>query len=119
MTLLFGYNSAGKSALVRALPLLSASCGGGNVGPLALDAEAMRKPTYADIATRISSRNKLAFGLTWDDDDQPVRTLEIALRAEDKGHLVSELFARGADGAELLHLIDVPGEQGKYEIAVP
>ena len=119
LTLLFGYNSAGKSALVRTLPLLAASCGGGNVGPLALDAEALRKPTYADVATRISSRNKLAFGLTWDDDDQPVRTLDIALRAEDKGHLVSELVASGVDGAELLHLIDVPGELGRYEVTVP
>ncbi|WP_437568315.1 AAA family ATPase [Sorangium sp. So ce542] len=119
LTLLFGYNSAGKSALVRALPLLSASCGGGNVGPLALDAEALRKPTYADIATRISSRNKLAFGLTWNDDECPITNIEITLREDDKRHLVSELFARGADGAELLHAIDVPGETGRYEITVP
>ncbi|XXT22389.1 AAA family ATPase [Sorangium sp. So ce429] len=104
---------------MRALPLLSASSGGGNVGPLALDAEGMRKPTYADIATRISSRNKLAFCLTWDDDEHPVRTIEIVLREDDKRHLVSEFFARGADGSELLHAIDVPGEPGRYEVTAP
>ncbi|WP_437793724.1 AAA family ATPase [Sorangium sp. So ce693] len=119
LTLLFGYNSAGKSALVRALPLLSASSGGANVGPLALKAEGMREPTYADIATRLSSRNRLVFGLTWDDDEQPVRAIEISLREDDKRHLVSEFFARGADGAELLHAIDVPGEPGRYEITAP
>ncbi len=119
LTLLFGYNSAGKSALLRTLPLLSASCGGGNVGPLSLDADVMREATYADVATRLSARNKLVLGLSWDDDEQPVRNIEIVLREEDKRHLVSELFARGTNGAELLRAIDVPGEPGRYEVTVP
>ncbi|MEO7331862.1 MAG: AAA family ATPase [Minicystis sp.] len=119
LTLFFGYNSAGKSALLRALALVSASCGGGNVGPLSLDADMMRKAAYGDLATRLSSRNRLVFGLSWDDDEHPVRGLEIMLREEDKRHLVSEFFARAADGTEMLHAIDIPGELGRYEITVP
>lgn len=119
LTLLFGYNSAGKSALMRALALLSASCGGGNVGPLSLDAAMMREASYDDVATRLSSRNKLVLGLRWDDDEQPVRGIDIVLREEDKRHLVSEFFARGAGDTELLHAIDVPGEPGRYVVTVP
>lgn len=119
LTLLFGYNSAGKSALLRALPLLSASVGGANVGPLALDAEVARKATYADVATRISKRNELVFGLAWDDEDHVVRSIDVVLREEDKRHLVSELIARGADGATMLRAIDVPEDPGRYEVTIP
>lgn len=119
ITLLYGYNSAGKSALLRALPLLAASTGGGSVGPLALDAEVARKATYPDIATRWTSRNELIFVLAWDDEENAVREIEIRLRAEDKAHLVSELVARDGQGAELVQLIDVPGERGRYTAILP
>lgn len=118
LTLLFGYNSAGKSALMRALALVSASCGGGNVGPLSLDADVMREAAYSDVATRLAARNRLVLGLTWDDDEAPVRAIEIVLREEDKRHLVSELFARDAEGTVLLHAIDIPGELGRYDVTV-
>ncbi|MFO0590239.1 MAG: AAA family ATPase [Polyangiaceae bacterium] len=119
LTLLFGYNSAGKSALLRALPFLAASVGGGKVGPLALDAEAARQATYKDVASRFASRNELAFVLTWDDDAHPVHEIEIRLREEDKAHLVSEFVARDAGGAQILKLVDVPGERGRYTAMMP
>lgn len=119
LTLLFGYNSAGKSALLRVLPFLAASVGGAKVGPLALDAEVARQATYKDVASRFTSRNELAFVLTWDDDEHPVREIEVRLREEDKAHLVSELVARDADGGEILRLVDVPGERGRYTAEMP
>ncbi len=70
LTLLFGYNSAGKSALLRALPLLSASSGGAGVGPLALDSDVARGATYSEIRSRSTPRNDLAFDAAWDDDEQ-------------------------------------------------
>ena len=40
LTLLFGYNSAGKSALLRFLPIIGASSSSGQISPLALDTAA-------------------------------------------------------------------------------
>lgn len=37
----------------------------------------MRKAAYGDVATRLSSRNRLAFGLTWDDDEHPVHSNDL------------------------------------------
>ncbi len=119
LPLLFGATSAGKSALLRALPFLAASAGGGKVGPLALDAEVARQATYKDVASRFTSRNELVFVLTWDDDEHAVREIEVRLREEDKAHLVSELVARDAGGVEILHLVDVPGERGRYTAEMP
>ena len=42
LTLFFGYNSAGKSALIRALPLLRDSTRSDLLGPLDLDSETVR-----------------------------------------------------------------------------
>lgn len=65
LTLLFGYNSAGKSALLRALPLLAASMDPDSPGPLALGSEAARGATFADIKSHLVAGNILSFGLEW------------------------------------------------------
>lgn len=65
LTLLFGYNSAGKSALLRALPLLRDSTLGTQSEPLALLSPAARGASFADIRSRFSSSPALSFELKW------------------------------------------------------
>jgi hypothetical protein len=56
LTLLFGYNNSGKSALVRALPLIADSMKPDVTGPLNLASEAVRKTTFDGLATKGSAR---------------------------------------------------------------
>ena len=117
LTLLFGYNSAGKSALLRALPLLAASSGGATLGPLALDAEVAREATYKEIRTRLKPGSDLMLAAAWDDDLYPVRQVEVHLRADnDRSHVVDRLVLRDAAGSEIVRATDVPGEPGRYQV---
>jgi hypothetical protein len=63
LTLLFGYNSAGKSAAIRLLPILAASASRAAAATLALDAEAARGASFRDILSRQSAGTTLAVGL--------------------------------------------------------
>lgn len=67
ITLFFGYNSAGKSALIRSLPLIAASCGLDASPGLALDCAAARGSSFRDILSRHSTSAELTFGLRWPD----------------------------------------------------
>lgn len=67
LTLFFGYNSVGKSSLLRSLPLLASSAIPRAATPLALDAAAARGASFADICSRLSDRRELEFRLQWDD----------------------------------------------------
>jgi hypothetical protein len=49
VTLLFGINNAGKSALLRALPLLGDSVGMEDSGPLDLESSALRGSSFRDL----------------------------------------------------------------------
>lgn len=65
LTLFFGYNSAGKSALVRALPLLCDSVRSDIISPFNLDSETVRDATFDDLSSRFSRRSEVRFALTW------------------------------------------------------
>lgn len=65
LTLLFGYNSAGKSALLRWLPIVAASMDRDATSALALDNDAARNASFDDILSRYSSSDKLSLGLRW------------------------------------------------------
>jgi predicted ATPase len=69
LTLLFGYNSAGKSALLRFLPIISASTSTGQLTPLALDTAAARGASFRDILSRQGSSPSLRLGLEWEESD--------------------------------------------------
>jgi hypothetical protein len=59
LTVLFGKNSAGKSALLRAVPLIGASCAGAadnRTGPLALEHAAAMGARYTDLRTHLIAR---------------------------------------------------------------
>ena len=107
ITLLFGLNSSGKSALARALPLLRDSLIGSGRLPLALDTSVARGATYKEIASRLSERNALVFSLSWSTDTGPSR-LSIQLRdmPEQGRHIVEE--ARLEVGTEAIKLLFEP-----------
>ncbi|WP_437894430.1 AAA family ATPase [Sorangium sp. So ce124] len=117
LTLLFGYNSAGKSALARALPLVAASCGGAAFGPLALDAGVARGATYRDFVCRFEPGDRLSFRVAWDDGPEDVREVEWSLRGDEvRGHVLDTFATRSSAGAETLRLRDDLETLGQYEI---
>jgi predicted ATPase len=73
LTLLFGYNNAGKSALLRALPLLADSLKGTSEAPIALDSKAARGATFRDLLTNdsLSPSRKLTVEVLFRPDTRP------------------------------------------------
>ena len=74
VTLLYGVNNAGKSALLRALPLLADSLGGDVAGPLDLESPAMRGGSFADLRwkgppAREDADSHLGMSFHWGEDD--------------------------------------------------
>jgi predicted ATPase len=65
LTLLYGFNSVGKSALLRALPMLAASADGRQYSPIALNSRATRGAAFSDLICRGSSSNSINFSLEW------------------------------------------------------
>jgi predicted ATPase len=66
LTLLFGYNNSGKSALLRVLPLLADSVGTPRGSPLNLDSAAVRGASFRDLCSQLGSRRQIDFTLSWD-----------------------------------------------------
>ena len=66
LTLLFGYNSAGKSALLRFLPLAAASTSPDQTTPLALGTPASRGASFRDLLPRQGSSPTLKLALEWE-----------------------------------------------------
>lgn len=65
LTLFFGWNSGGKSALVRFLPLIAESVR--NAGaPIWLAGEVGRGATWSELVCRSTQRDVLRFGIRWD-----------------------------------------------------
>lgn len=120
MTLVFGYNSQGKSALIRALPLLAAS-----VRPDASDALEVRSPaargaTFEEMMSKYGHSPSVNFGLTWDDDEHAVVRIELALRSGGIGRpqIIERITCFGVDDEPLLRLVlalrDEPQEVTGY-----
>lgn len=84
LTLLFGYNSQGKSALLRTLPLLAASVRGPASSPLNLDTELSREGGFANLLCRLNGTPSLSFGLGFESQPGELERLEIRLREDSK-----------------------------------
>lgn len=80
LTLLFGYNSAGKSAIMRLLPILAASTASDQLAPLALDSEAARGASFRDLLSRQSPSPTMKLGLAWARVKQPNLHLDVEIR---------------------------------------
>lgn len=119
ITVIFGYNSAGKSALLRALPLLAASAGGAQYGPLALDADVARGATWDDLLARHQRRNQMDFRVVWNDAG-PVAEIEWRLKGEDGSHRIESLRCIRVDGSVALELrADIEEDETFQVIAGP
>jgi predicted ATPase len=66
LTLFFGWNSGGKSALVRFLPLLVESIKADGP-PIWLAGEVGREATWPELVCKATKRSSLKFGLNWGD----------------------------------------------------
>ncbi len=75
LTLLFGYNNAGKSALLQALPLMGESILEPRRGPLKLGTAASRDGAFDDLLTRLRPGAGLGLGLSW-----PRHSFELEIR---------------------------------------
>ncbi|RKZ35890.1 MAG: hypothetical protein DRQ49_18705 [Gammaproteobacteria bacterium] len=64
LTLLFGYNNSGKSALLRALPFIADSLKGQSRTPLALNSPAIRGSHFSDLLSHISGRQEFDIELS-------------------------------------------------------
>ena len=71
LTLLFGYNNAGKSALARVLPLLRDSCFERRGLPLNLESAAVRGGEFEDLRSRQTGTRKIILVLEWDVPEIP------------------------------------------------
>jgi hypothetical protein len=108
LTVLFGKNSAGKSALLRAVPLIAASCAGAaasRTGPLALEHPAAMGARYSDIRTQLTALNDVGFYLSWSAGS--VRDVDIGLRdmtamAGPSRQVVARFAVRDEAGREVL-----------------
>lgn len=77
LTLFFGWNSGGKSALVRFLPLLAESIRVGGT-PIWLAGEVGRGATWPELVCKTTERDSLRFSLRWANPELMAAEWEIA-----------------------------------------
>lgn len=77
LTLFFGWNSGGKSALVRFLPLLAESVQQAGP-PIWLAGDVGRHATWPELVCKASARGSIKFGLSWRDEATVDAEWEIA-----------------------------------------
>lgn len=118
LTLLYGYNNAGKSALMRGLVLVGASCSprhaqGGE--PLALSHSSARRATFRELLSLQARESRLRVGLEWDDCTSVLFDLiEVATRGEAVSAAILERIS--VKGENALEAEWQPGAGADYRI---
>lgn len=101
LTLLFGYNNSGKSALLRVLPLLADSVGRPRGAPLDLDSPAARGAAFRDLCCQLSPRRQLDFALRWKQGEAVGGVLEYKLSILELPGPQAEILPPVVSGFEL------------------
>lgn len=120
MTLVFGYNSQGKSALIRALPLLAASVRADASDALEVRSPAARGATFEELMSKFGHSPSVNFGVAWDDEEHSIVRIEIALRSGGIGRpqIIERISCFGAADEPLLRLMnalrDEPEDVASY-----
>lgn len=120
LTLVFGYNSAGKSALLRLLPLLRDTVRE-QQGPLFLGSAAARGASFGDIKCRLTSAPHLSLTLA---SEQRTATYRIRdLQMERKQVLEELVWSEGGQQQQLLwttrdHLYTWTSPEGTLDVSV-
>ncbi|MEK2488560.1 DUF3696 domain-containing protein [Kitasatospora purpeofusca] len=109
ITVVLGRNNSGKSAVVRALPLLSTGIRGDSPYPLDLDLVQGFTPSFADLIHGSSPHGRIHIGASFGIADGKVVsvTAEVQNIANQGMHLVSSLEI--SCGSEVANLSWVPG----------
>jgi hypothetical protein len=113
LTLLFGYNSAGKSALLRLLPLVRDSLLKKDREPLDLGSEAIRGASFADLRCRLAASPII--GLELESSSETIR-YEILDLARENRQLVERVIRTTSNSAETLEWTT---EGDRYELQRP
>jgi predicted ATPase len=66
LTLVFGYNNSGKSALLRFLPLIAESVSPSATAPLSLGGNAARGAQFKDILSQLDASPQITFEISFD-----------------------------------------------------
>jgi len=114
LTLLFGYNSAGKSAAVRILPILAASVLPGQNAPLALDSEAARGASFRDLLSKQRSDPTLTFGFEWNGNER-FRTQAVIRDLPERQVQILERITISSENVEVEALWDPEDAQTNAE----
>lgn len=115
LTLFFGWNSGGKSALVRFLPLLSESIRG-ITPPICLAGEVGRQATWAELVCKSTKRDLLRFALHW--QQTPLRA-EWKIRGELGGGWQAIQSLEMRTGAISAKFISTEKEEEEWHSLIP
>lgn len=118
LTLVFGDNSRGKSALVRALPLLAASATKDSGGPLNTRSPAAWGSTFAEIKSQHYPSPTVGFELEWSDTHNPVHRLSLRILGGGARGLeyVEQMEAFDTRGASFFKLLLKDDARSLYDV---
>ena len=102
LTLVYGRNNAGKSALLRSFPLISDSLTSGEMSPLDFESPAVRGAGFHDIQWQGKSGPTIDFKFEW--AEGPVESFEVQVADEDNwNRVVPRKFLVQRRGEEQKH----------------
>ncbi|MBK4995836.1 AAA family ATPase [Pseudomonas sp. S37] len=96
LTLLFGWNSGGKSSLLRFLPLIAESIKA-NGPPVWLSGDVGRQATWPSLVSKATGRGGLSFALGLGSDDEAVAEWKINGDLEGRWQEIESLKFKGAE----------------------
>ncbi|MCW5691143.1 MAG: AAA family ATPase [Pseudolabrys sp.] len=109
LTLLFGYNSSGKSALLQLLPLIRDSILLSKQCPLAIQSTAVRGGSFADLKSKFTSSPVLSIGLKWDDELVHSARYEIRDLPEFRTQVIERISIINRRTGDVVSALWVPG----------
>lgn len=118
LTLFFGWNSAGKSALVRFLPLLAESLEIGGP-PIWLSGKVGRRATWPELVSKGSQRDTLGFSVTWNGSEPLRAEFEIRGDLDGRWQETTQLRVRSATSDLTCARYGVNDTQNEWEGLLP
>jgi AAA15 family ATPase/GTPase len=94
LTLLFGYNNSGKSALLRSLKLIADSLGGQSPTPLAFSSQAMRGSHFSELLSHLNDSPEFDIELSLENPKLhrfkwTLRDIQLKRQVKFQTHLIS------------------------------
>lgn len=107
LTLLFGYNNSGKSALLRSLKLIADSLGGQSPTPLALSSQAVRGSHFSELLSRLNDSPEFDIELSLEYPKLhrfkwTLRDIQLKRQVKFQTHLISRFSALTTAGTQIM-----------------